>query len=54
MVVAPDVDPRWGADVSLLIARELSAKGRKILLADASFERPVLHEAAGVANGEGI
>ena len=54
MVVAPDVDPRWGADVSLLIARELSAKGRKIFLADASFERPVLHEAAGVANGEGI
>ena len=54
VVVAADIDPRWGADVSLLLVQEWAAKGRKIFLADASFEKPVLHAAAGVANGEGV
>ena len=54
VVVAADIDPRWGADVSLLLVQEWAAEGRNIFLADASFERPVLHAAAGVANGEGV
>ena len=54
LLVAPEIDRRWGADVSLLVARGWAAKGRSVLLADASLEDPVLHESVDGTNDEGV
>ena len=54
LLVAPEIDRRWGADVSLLVARGWAAKGRRVLLADASLEDPVLHESVDGTNDEGV
>ena len=53
LLVASEVDRRWGSDASLAVARSL-ADGRSVLLADASLEDPVLHESANLVNGEGL
>ena len=54
LLVAPEIDRRWGADVSLLVARGWAAKGRSVLLADVSLEDPVLHESVDGTNDEGV
>ena len=54
LLVAPEIDRRWGAGVSLLVARGWAAKGRSVLLADASLEDPVLHQSVDGTNDEGV
>ena len=49
-----EIDRDWGAQASLAVAKRWAASGRRIILADACLDGPVLHEAVGVANGEGV
>lgn len=44
----------WAAEAALDLARAWSASGRKVVLADAALDRPALHVAAGLDNGEGL
>ena len=53
-LVSSGIDRRWGADVSLRVARGWAARGRSVLLADASFDDPVLHESIEGASDEGL
>ncbi len=52
--VTPEIERHWGASASLLLARGWAARGRSVLLADASFEDPVLHELVDGAGDEGL
>ena len=54
VLVDSEIDREWGAQASLAVAKRWAASGRRIILADACLDRPVLHEAAGVENGEGM
>ncbi len=54
VLVASDIDRQWGANTSLLIAREWASKGRSVLLADASLDDPVLHEIVDGGGSEGL
>ena len=49
-----ELDPEWSAQTSLALARTWAASGRRIVLADACLDRPALHKAAGIENGEGV
>lgn len=44
----------WAPRAAVEIARAWSAEGTRIILCDAGFEEPSLHEAAGLDNLEGI
>ena len=48
-----EIDRTWGARASLAVAKRWTAAGRRVILVDACLDEPVLHEAAGVENGEG-
>ena len=54
ILVDSEIDPDWGAQASLTVAKGWAASGRRIILADACLDGPVLHEAVGVENGEGV
>ncbi len=54
ILVDAEIDRDWGAQASLAVAKRWAASGRRIILADACLDGPVLHEAAGVENGEGV
>ena len=54
VLVDSEIDRERGAQASLAVAKRWAASGRRIILADACLDHPVLHEAAGVENGEGI
>ena len=47
-------DGGWAGRAALALARGWRDQDRRLFLCDASLESPVLHKAAGVANGEGI
>ena len=53
-LVTPEIDRKWGANASLLLARGWAAKGRSVLLADASFEDPILHQVVDGVGEEGL
>lgn len=52
--VSPEIDGRWGVEVSLLVARGWARKGRSVLLADASLDDPSLHKVVAGPNDEGV
>ena len=54
ILVDSEVDRDWGAQASVAVAKRWAASGRRIILADACLDGPVLHEAVGVENGEGV
>ena len=54
VLVDSEIDSEWGALASLAIAKRWAESGRRVILADACLDRPVLHEVAGVENGEGV
>jgi hypothetical protein len=54
ILVDSEVDRSWGAQASVAVAKRWAASGRRIILADACLDGPVLHEAVGVENGEGV
>ncbi len=54
ILVDSEIDRDWGAQASLAVAKRWAASGRRIILADACLDGPVLHEAVGVENGEGV
>ncbi len=54
ILVDAEIDRDWGAQASLAVAKRWAASGRRIILADACLDGPVLHEAVGVENGEGV
>lgn len=54
ILVDSEIDRDWGAQASLAVAKRWAASGRRITLADAQLDAPVLHEAVGVENGEGV
>ena len=54
ILVDSEIDRDWGAQASLAVAKRWVASGHRIILADARLDGPVLHEAVGVENGEGV
>ena len=54
ILVDSEIDPDWGAQASLAVAKKWAASGHRVILADGCLDRPVLHEAVGVENGEGV
>lgn len=44
----------WGPSAALDLARSWSAAGRRVMLVDGALQFPSLHDAAGVANREGL
>ena len=54
ILVDSEIDPDWGAQASLAVAKKWAASGQRVILADGCLDRPVLHEAVGVENGEGV
>ena len=54
ILVDSEIDRDWGAQVSLAVAKKWAASGHRVILADGCLDRPVLHEAVGVENGEGV
>jgi hypothetical protein len=54
VLVDSEIDPEWGAQVSLTFSKRWAASGYKVILADGCLDDPVLHEAVGVENGEGV
>ena len=54
ILVDSEINRDWGAQASLAVAKRWAASGRRIILADARLDGPVLHEAVGVENGEGV
>ena len=54
ILVDSEIDRDWGVQASLAVAKGWAASGRRVILADACLDAPMLHEAAGVENGEGV
>ena len=54
ILVDSEIDRDWGAQASVAVAKRWAASGRRIILADACLDGPVLHEAVGAENGEGV
>jgi hypothetical protein len=54
ILVDSEIDRDWGARASLAVARGWAAAGHRVILADGCLDGPVLHEAVGVENGEGV
>ena len=54
ILVDSEINRDWGAQASLAVAKRWAASGRRMILADARLDGPVLHEAVGVENGEGV
>jgi hypothetical protein len=54
ILVDSEIDRDWGAQASLAVAKGWAAYGHRVILADGCLDGPVLHEAAGVENGEGV
>ena len=54
ILVDSEINRDWGAQASLAVAKRWAASGRRVILADARLDGPVLHEAVGVENGEGV
>ena len=54
VLVDSEIDCGWGAQASLTVARGWAESGRRVILVDACLDRPVLHQSAGVENGEGV
>lgn len=45
---------RWAARAAIALAAQVAGAGRKVVLADLSFNDGILHELLGVPNGEGL
>ena len=54
ILVDSEIDREWGAQTTLAVARKWAASGHRVILADGCLDHPILHEAAGVENGEGV
>ena len=54
ILVDSELDHDWGARASLAVTKRWAASGHRVILADGCLDRPILHEAAGVENGEGV
>ena len=54
ILVDSEIDRDWGAQASLAVAKRWAASGHRVILADGCLDAPVLHEAVGVENGEGV
>ena len=54
ILVDAEIDRDWGAQASLTVAKRWAASGHRVILADGCLDVPVLHEAVGVENGEGV
>ena len=54
ILVDSEIDPEWGAQATLAVAKKWAASGQRVILADGCLDRPVLHEVVGVENGEGV
>ena len=54
ILVDAEIDRDWGAQASLALAKRWAASGHRVILADGCLDGPVLHEAVGVENGEGV
>jgi len=54
ILVDSEIDREWGAQATLAVAKKWAASGQRVILADGCLDRPVLHEAVGVENGEGV
>jgi hypothetical protein len=48
------VEAGWAEGAAIQLARAWTASGRKVMLVDGSLQRPSLHVATGLANGEGL
>lgn len=47
-------DDGWAHGAAIALARELSGRGRRVVLADLDFSKPALHARLGEPNAEGI
>ena len=54
ILVDSEIDRDWGAQASLAVSKCWAASGHRVILADGCLGSPVLHEAVGVENGEGV
>jgi hypothetical protein len=54
ILVDSEIDREWGAQTTLAVARKWAASGHRVILVDGCLDHPILHEAAGVENGEGV
>ena len=54
ILVDSELDRDWGAQASLAVTKQWAASGHRVILADGCLDRPILHEAVGVENGEGV
>ena len=54
ILVDSEIDRDWGGQASLAVAKRWAASGHRVILADGCLDSPVLHEAVGVENGEGV
>ncbi len=54
ILVDSEIDRDWGAQASLAVAKRWAASGHRVILVDGCLDVPVLHEAVGVENGEGV
>ena len=54
VLVDSEIDSEWGAQATLAVARRWAASGRRVILVDACLDCPVLHQSAGIENGEGV
>jgi len=54
ILVDSEIDRDWGAQASLAVTKKWAASGHRVILADGCLDHPVLHEAVGVENGEGV
>jgi hypothetical protein len=54
ILVDSEIDRDWGAQASLAVAGGWATAGNRVILADGCLDGPVLQEATGVENGEGV
>ena len=54
ILVDSELDRDWCAQASLAVTKQWAASGHRVILADGCLDRPILHEAVGVENGEGV
>jgi hypothetical protein len=54
LLLVGEVEPRWAAETAVELSTTWAGNGRRIVLADLFLENPVLHEAAGAENLEGV
>jgi hypothetical protein len=54
LLLVGEVEARWAAETAVELSTTWAGNGRRIVLADLFLENPILHQAAGAENLEGV